>query len=596
MAEGCSDQNARRGFLNRESLATPSNRPGRFALPFRFVITTLAIVVSLSASGVAWAQESEASPCGSPRIATDSVFKWQQPANMDVARATACLESEGRNAAALAESARRIKAVYDARALFIVMDALSEDLNFVDAKTGAPIVTPHPDLPDIVLARRGDKWLWTRASLDRADALYDQSLGAISRLVVDRMPKELRGKLLGVEVWQYLALLLAFIVGLVLRRLIQLLVGQRIKSIVGKTGESWATYAVDVFASPGATLVMAGVLRLAYPELGLPIGAATVMSVAVRTLVVLSIVWAIYRVVDVVAMRMAEKAAKTDTKLDDQLVPLLRKSLKVFVVVAGALFLLQNLNVNVSSLLAGLGIGGLAFALAAKDTIANFFGSVTIFVDRPFQIGDWVVVDGAEGIVEEVGFRSTRIRTFYDSLITIPNARFMEAKIDNYGARRYRRTFVTLNLTYDTTAEQMQAFVEGVRAIIQSNPKTWKDKYEVHMSGFGASSLDVMLYFFFDVESWSEELAQRHNVYLEIMGLAQELGVSFAFPTQTLHLDSVAAPGATRHVPPAPESAKLVQVINAFGPGGESARPEGPELTHGYLPGSSPSGSAEDGG
>src|SRR5690606_23763850 len=110
-----------------------------------------------------------------------------------------------------------------------------------------------------------------------------------------------------------------------------------------------------------------------------------------RLLIVVSVVWAAYRMVDVLAERMSIKAAATDSKLDDQLVPLIRKLLKVFVVIAGTLFVLQNLNVNVASVLAGLGIGGLAVALAAKDTLANFFGSIMIFVDRPFQIGDWVV-------------------------------------------------------------------------------------------------------------------------------------------------------------------------------------------------------------
>ncbi|MEZ4220999.1 MAG: mechanosensitive ion channel family protein [Polyangiaceae bacterium] len=557
-------------------------------MPFRIIIV-MAILGGWSAVATAQA----ADPCANPRGAADSVFHYQQPGHRDLVLASQCFEDAGRDRDALQASARHIKAVYDARALYVVMDAISEDPNHTDPRTGAAIVTPHADLPELVLVKRGERWLWTRASLDRADELYDSSLGAISRLVDNHMPEGLRGRVLGVEIWQYLALLVAFIAGLVLRRLIQLLVGRRIRSIVEKTGESWGTYAVDVFASPGATLVMAGVIRVSYPELGLPIGAATVMSVAVRTLVVISVVWAAYRVVDVIAMRMAERAAATDTKLDDQLVPLLRKSLKVFVVVAGALFLLQNLNVNVGSLLAGLGIGGLAFALAAKDTIANVFGSVTIFVDRPFQIGDWVVVDGAEGIVEEVGFRSTRIRTFYDSVITIPNARFMEAKIDNYGARRYRRTFVTLNLTYDTSAEQMQAFVEGVRAIIAANPHTWKDKYEVHMSGFGASSLDVMLYFFFDVETWSDELRQRHNVYLEILGLAEALGVAFAFPTRTLHLETVAAPGAARSAADARAREELVAVIQSYAPGGERSRPGDRELSHGFLPGQMARGSAE---
>ncbi len=397
------------------------------------------------------------------------------------------------------------------------------------------------------------------------------------------LPAWLRGTVLGVEFWQYLALLFILLAGLVVRKIIQVVVAGRVRKLADKAGQQWAIKLVDVFGSPGATLVMAAMLRLAYPELGLTAGAVAALSVAVRMLVVVSIVWSIYRLIDVLAERMAVKAAETESKLDDQLVPLVRKSLKVFCVIAGVLFILQNLDVNVASLLAGLGIGGLAVALAAKDSIANFFGSIMIFVDRPFQIGDWVVVDGSEGIVEEVGFRSTRIRTFYNSVITLPNAKFTETKIDNYGVRQYRRTYVTLGLTYDTTPEQMQAFVEGIRAIVQANRYSRKDYYEIHMSGFGAHSLDVMVYIFFKVDNWSAELRERHNVFLEIMRLARDVGVQFAFPTQTLHVESLAAPGAQRNPPQPLAEPKLAEVVRAFGPDGERARPAGPKIAGGYY-------------
>lgn len=401
--------------------------------------------------------------------------------------------------------------------------------------------------------------------------------------VVHYLPSWLTGSLFGVEVWQYLVLLLVFLTGLIIRKIIQVVVASRVRHLVEHLGQAWAIHFVNVFASPGAMLSMALLARITYPELGLPKPAARVMQLSVRILIVLSIVWATYRFVDLISARMAERAAKTESKLDDQLVPLVRKSLKIFTVVAGVLIILQNLDVNVASLLAGLGIGGVAVALAAKDTVANFFGSVMIFADRPFQIGDVVSINSVEGIVEEVGFRSTRIRTFYNSLVTVPNARFTEAAIDNYGARRYRRQKFTLNLTYDTTPEQMQAFVEGVRAIIAANPVARKDAYEVHMSDFGASSLDVLVYFFFETNSWSVELRERHNVLIEIMRLARDVGVDFAFPTQTLFVPELAQPGAERKLPAPPSEQQLGEVVHGFAPGGKRSRPGGPHITDGYF-------------
>jgi MscS family membrane protein len=311
--------------------------------------------------------------------------------------------------------------------------------------------------------------------------------------------------------------------------------------------------------------------------------------------VTISIIWAVYRGVDVLGARLAAKAADTESKLDDQLIPLLSKSLKVVVFIIGALIILQNLKVDVGTMLAGLSIGGLAFGLAAKDTLANLFGSISIFVDSPFQIGDWINVDGVDGTVEEVGFRSTRIRTFYNSVVVVPNAKLADSKVDNYGKREIRRCFFKVGLTYDTSPEQMQAFVEGMRAIIQSNEYTHKDSYEVHMSGFGDSALEVMVYFFFRCDTWTEELRERHNVHLETMRLAQQLGVGFAFPTQSLHIEALPKAGA-RERPVAPELPALRETVLAFAPGGDAARPGGPIITESaYVAGATPDQPEEDG-
>lgn len=535
----------------------------------------------------------ESDPCRTPRGATDQVFKWQQPGHVDLDEAVRCLDMPKASAEAKYDAARAIRMLYDRKLAFITMEDISDDPEFKDEKGRARIV-PHQNLPKVTVERRSDgRWMWTASSIARVGDLAAEHDIDTDNVWAEKMPESLRGAVFGIEIWQYLAILGVFILGLIARKIIQYIVLARVQAIVKRLGQQWALKMVDVFASPGATLLMAGMLALSYPQLGLPVKAGLAMSFAVRMLVVLSVVWAAYRLVDVISERMAEKAAATDTKLDDQLVPLVRKSLKVLTIIVGVLFMLQNLNVDVGSLLAGLGIGGLAFALAAKDTLANFFGSVMIFVDRPFQIGDWVVAGGCEGIVEEVGFRSTRLRTFYNSLMTVPNSKIMDANVDNYGARQYRRCFTTLNLTYDTTPEQMQAFCEGVRAIIKANPATRKDYYEVHMSGFGAHSLDVMLYFFFEVETWTEEITERHNVFLEIMRLARELGVDFAFPTQTLFHEFVRAPAASRPPLPKYEDAKLAEVVRGFGPGGKLARPAGPKITAGYWAGQA-DGSSSD--
>lgn len=546
------------------------------------------LVVALTWVGLAQAKPED---CSTPRRAADMVFYWQQPGTKDLEKAARCFVADGKTPEQLRALARKAKALYDTRGLFVDMESLSDDPAFSAADNR---VVVHPGLSRVVLSRAADgRWLWTAASLSTIERLYAEETGLLHGFI-SRLPSSLRQPVMGIQVWQLLGLGGLVLFGLALRLFVKIIVASRLRGLADAMGQEWASNLAHSTAGPLSTLAMALAFRLAYPVLMLPVSMALVLSVAVRVLMVLAVVWALYRLVDLLSERMAARAQATDTKLDDQLVPLVRKTLKVLVVVGGMLFVLQNLQIDVGSLLAGLGIGGLAFALAAKETLANFFGSVMIFVDRPFQIGDWIVVAGAEGIVEEVGFRSTRIRTFYNSVITVPNATFNDAQIDNYGQREYRRTFTTLNLTYDTTPEQMQGFCEGVRAIIAANPFTRKDYYEVHMSGFGPHSLDVMVYFFFKVKSWSDELRERHNVYLEIMRLARELGVQFAFPTQTLHLDSVAAPGAPRSVPPAQDVPQLARVIQSFGPGGRQARPAGPQLVPGgFVAGVRTAGSEE---
>jgi MscS family membrane protein len=240
--------------------------------------------------------------------------------------------------------------------------------------------------------------------------------------------------------------------------------------------------------------------------------------------------------------------SREETALDVQIKPLIRKAVKVVIVIVGTLFILQNLDFQITALLAGLSIGGLAFALAAQDTIKNLFGSILIFADKPFKVGDWISFNGFDGMVEEVGVRSTRVRTFYNSLIYIPNGRLSDMPVDNYGEREYRRFFTHISITYDTPPELIEAFVEGLKEIVNTHPKTRKDFYEVHMNEFGPSSLNIMFYIFFKVNSWSAELQARHEVIMSAIKLSRKLGVRFAFPTQTLHMEEFPGKGKTTPV------------------------------------------------
>lgn len=257
-----------------------------------------------------------------------------------------------------------------------------------------------------------------------------------------------------------------------------------------------------------------------------------------------------------------------------QLLRLVARLLIFIVIPAIIIYAAQQLGLPAYSVVTGLGIGGLAFALAARDTLANLFGSLMIMFDRPYRIGDWIKLGGEEGTVEDIGFRSTRMRTFYDSLVSIPNSEAVSMPIDNMGQRAFRRVFTKVGLRYDTPPERIEAFLEGVKQILLANPDTRKDYFHVVFHDFADSHLSIMLYFFVHTPDWSTELVARQRVLLEIVRLAHTLGVEFAFPTQSLRVESTPEHPAPEP-PDSSDTGELRRLAAAYGKDGAHSRPEG---------------------
>jgi MscS family membrane protein len=269
---------------------------------------------------------------------------------------------------------------------------------------------------------------------------------------------------------------------------------------------------------------------------GLPENILVIFEVAVKFFTVVAAIWTSFILIDMVVRYLKKKAEGTETKFDDLLLPLVGKTLKVFAVCIGMIVFADVFELKVTALLGGLGLGGMALALASQDALSNIFGSFLVMVDRPFEIGDWIIFEDHEGAVESMGIRSTRIRTFYDSQVTVPNSKFTSAIVDNMGRRKFRRLRTTLGLEYDSTPDQIVAFCEGVRELIRQHPNTRKDLYHVYFNNFGDNSLDVLLLCFMECSDYASELKERQSLFLGIMQLADRLGVSFAFPTRTIHI------------------------------------------------------------
>ncbi len=537
--------------------------PCRKSFPSRFIddrgafivaALVLALIGEALAAGAARAQlepppSAAEGRCETPRAALYTVLYWLQPERLDRSRAAACLDRTGmsdpeRDAPPLSAA---LKSLLDDKDIWVRWEDVPDLQDYADAH-GEHRFALYPErISGIEVVKLRGRWLLSREAQQLAAGFVAEMSTAKPTGLRALMPDWLRGDVFGIEAWQILGLLLLVLIGITLRRLVIHVIVTYLRRFTRRLKLTALDHIVAKAGGPVGTLIVAAILALGAPFLQFPAGGDLVISLAVRTLAAFSVVWLLYRLVDVFSEVLEARAAKTESKLDDQLVPLLRKSLKLFFIVIGGIFILQNLDVDVGSLLAGLGLGGLAFALAAKDTVANFFGSIMIFIDKPFQIGDWIVMaPGIEGTVEEVGFRTSRIRTFYNSVVTVPNANVTNTPVDNMGRRRYRRYKTTLGLTYDTPPEKLEAFCEGVRAILRSMPQARQDYYLVEFQDFGASSLEVLLYCFFETPDWASELRARTWLNLSIMRFASSLGVSFAFPTQTLHI----APAAPIDEPP----------------------------------------------
>jgi len=428
-----------------------------------------------------------------------------------------------------------------------------------------------------IIANRGEGgWKFSSDTLAAVDEMIAgfESVGATKyelKTLRDRMPKALLGRALFWEHWQWLGLVALIVICWIGDRILVFFVRQVVGGVLRR--KQWLegpAKAVHLASRPLGLFAVAVVIWVAHPYLDMPTAPFQILA---KFFASLAGVLVLYRCADVVAERMETAAEGTESKLDDQLVPLVRKSMKIVICIGGVLFILDNLDVNIWSLMTGLGIFGLGVGLAAKDTMANLFGSFTVFTDRPFQVGDWIIVGSVEGTVEEVGFRSTRVRTFYNSLVSVPNSSVVNTSVDNLGQRTYRRFKTMLGVTYDTPPEKIEAFCAGIRDLVRANEHMRQDYFLVYLNSFGPSSLDILVYVFFHVPGWDDELREKQNFMLEILRLAGAMGVEFAYPSQSLYVESMPdRPKASQAERPIDE---LDDIRKRFAKGGADARPGG---------------------
>ena len=443
------------------------------------------------------------------------------------------------------EKAIKLKRILDGKGLYIDFNKIPNNPNFNDTIGYSKLYryVPFPQrMPKIYVEKIDKNWYYSSETVAAIDVLYSDVFPWYVEKLQKIVPDYGHKKFLGVELWQLVAVLLLLIITFLMYWIIRKItykILERIQYYITKTTITNIEVKTVLrrLAHPISLLISLRFIDVVFPSLQFSLEINKWVFLGINIAETVFWIFVLLKLVKVIMQIYKEVTEKTDNKLDDQLVPILNNLLTGLVVIFGFFKVLQLFGVDTTTILAGATIGGLAFALASQDTVKNFIGTVAIFLDKPFHIGDWITAGEVMGTVEEVGFRSTRIRAADTTVFQIPNSKLSEMVINNSGVRSFRRYNTTLGLRYDTPPELIEAFVKGVREIIKSHSEIREDAFVVHFTGFGDSALQIMMNVFFKSLAWDQEQASKHKLHLAIVRLAAEIGVDFAFPSSTVMIE-----------------------------------------------------------
>ena len=342
----------------------------------------------------------------------------------------------------------------------------------------------------------------------------------------------LETKTLGMAIWKWFLLLTLLLATPIIVKLIRFLVTRSCRNLGNFESES-VTCTHQSFILPLQIAIISQMWLQGIIIITTNLALIKFSSLLFHIMLAISAVWLSWIVIEFVALGIMG-AGQTSVK--GTVVLVISRILKIALVVFGLIYMASLFGQDSTRIVTALGIGGVALALAGKDTVENIFGTFMILSTGPFVIGDWIKVDDFEGTVENVGIRSTVLRTFHNSLVNVPNATFVKTPVDNMGKRFYRRYKTNLHIRYGTAPDLIVSFMEGIRELVRNHPHTRKDFFIVRLNDFSHSALTILVYVFFKTSDWEAELEERERFILDIVRLAELMGVKFAFPTQQLFM------------------------------------------------------------
>jgi MscS family membrane protein len=353
----------------------------------------------------------------------------------------------------------------------------------------------------------------------------------------------------GLMWWQWLAFPVLAAIALAIGRPLGGMTRGLLHRITGRTATTWDDRFVRRLGGALTAIWAIAAFRMLLPWLLLGPEAQGFVHAILAATVVVTTFWALWRVVDVLVEMLLERPWAAGNPSARSLIVVAGNFVRAGVAIVGLVSTIAAFGYPVATMLAGLGIGGIALAFGAQKTVENLFGSVALAADQPFRVDDFVKIEDFVGTVERIGTRSTQIRTLDRTLITIPNGRLSDMRIETYTVRDRIRLSTTIGVVYETTEAQLQTILSGMEAMLRAHPRIWPDTVVVRFAGFGASSLDIEVMCWFQTTDFNEFRQFRQEVLFAFMKIVLDAGSSFAFPTRTVHLvtespsGSAAAPG-----------------------------------------------------
>lgn len=339
----------------------------------------------------------------------------------------------------------------------------------------------------------------------------------------------------GNTILKWIISILMVMASIVLSRILYLFIKNVVKKRAEQSKGKLDDIVVDSIEKPIVFGIMIAGIWYSAIQLNLPERVTKLGAKAYYVLIVFTITWFIIKVIDsIIQEYLAPVFNKSENNLNSEMVPIIRKSIKTGVWIVSGMIALKNAGYDVGALLAGLGIGGLAFALAAQDTISNLFGGVTVFTDKQFKIGDRIKVTGIDGVVKEIGIRSSRIQTLEGRIVILPNAVFAKNPVENISSEPTRKVILNLGLVYSTTHDEIEKCMKMLKEIVYAEIGT-ENECVVFFTNFGAYSLDLQLIYYIKKDANIPDTQSKIN--LEILKKFNENKIGFAYPTQTIYCE-----------------------------------------------------------